>query len=101
MLSDFTVKKHKIGKGNLHLTENRSSRSEMWCTADDHNDMYRICAKELLDSNFYEAVIDKILNFNEIALSFTHSKKLCFFFKYNWNFLDQLLLPYKFHGRHV
>ena len=52
----------------------------MWCTVDDHNHMCRICAKELLDSNFYEAVIDKISNFNEIALNFTYSQKSFFFF---------------------
>ena len=46
------VKKRKIGKGNLYLTENRLSRNEMWCAADDYNNMCYICAKELLDSNF-------------------------------------------------
>ena len=34
----FCCKKHKIGKGNLCLTENRFSRNEMWCTVD--NDSY-------------------------------------------------------------
>ena len=29
--------------------------------------------------------------------NFTYSQKSQFL-KYNWNFLDQLLLPYKFHG---
>ena len=35
--------------------------------------------------------------FNKIAPNFTYSQK-SWFFKYNWNFLDQLLLPYKFQG---
>ena len=29
----FNSKKHKIGKRNLYLTENRLSRNEMWCAA--------------------------------------------------------------------
>ena len=28
----------------------------------------------------------------------SHIHKNNIYFKYNWNFLDQLLLPYKFHG---
>ena len=36
--------------------------------------------------------------FHEIAPNFTYSQKSQFF-KYNWNFLDQLLLPYKFYDR--
>ena len=70
----------------------------MWCVADNHSYMCHMCAKEFLDSNFDKAVIAKISNFHEIAPNFTYSQKL-WFFKYNWNFLDQLLLPYKFHGR--
>ena len=46
------LKKCKIGKGNMYLTENRLSRIKMWCAADDHNYMCHICAKELLGSNF-------------------------------------------------
>ena len=37
-------------------------------------------------------------NFHEIDPNFTYSQKL-YFLKYNWNFLDQLLLSYKFHDR--
>ena len=47
----------------------------MCCGADNHNYMRHTCAKELLDSNFNEAVIVKISIFNEIALSFTYSQK--------------------------
>ena len=56
----------------------------MWF-ASDNNNMCHICAKELLDSNFNLAVINKISIFNEIAPNFTYSQKLLFF-KYNWNF---------------
>ena len=52
MLGDFAVKKCKIGKEILYLTENPLSRNEMWCASDNHNDMCHICAKEILDSNF-------------------------------------------------
>ena len=39
-----------------------------------------------------------IIFFYEIAPNFTYSHE-SLFFKYNYNFLDQLLLPYKFYGR--
>ena len=45
-----------------------------------------------------QAVTDKISNFHEIVPNSTYSHKLQFF-KYICNFLDQLLHPYKFHGR--
>ena len=47
----FYGKKRKIGKKNLYLTENRLSRNEMGCAADDHDNMCYICATQLLDSN--------------------------------------------------
>ena len=55
--------KRKIGRKNLYSIENRLSRNKMWCAADDHNSMCHICAKGFLDSNFNQAVIDKISNF--------------------------------------
>ena len=70
-LGDFTVKKmQKTGKGSLYLTENQFSRNEMWCAADNQNFICQTCAKEVLDSNFNEAVIDKISNFQETAPNF-------------------------------
>ena len=42
----------------------------MCCAADNHNYMRHICAKEFLDSNFNEAVIDKISNVHDIAQNF-------------------------------
>ena len=53
--------------------------------------------KGFLDSNLNKAVIDKISSFHEIA-NFTYLQKLQFL-KYNWNFLDLLLLSYKVYGR--
>ena len=70
----------------------------MCCAADNHNYMCHTCAKEFLNANFNEAVIDKISKFHEIAPNSTYSRK-SLFFKYFCNFLDQLLHPYKFHGR--
>ena len=46
-LGDFTVKKRKIGKGNLYLTENRLSWNEMCCDSDNHNYMCHTCANQL------------------------------------------------------
>ena len=51
MLGDSTVKKRKIGKGYLYLTENQLSWNEICCAADNHNYMCQTCAKEFLDSN--------------------------------------------------
>ena len=55
----------------MYLTENRLSRNEMWCAADNHNFMCHICAKGILDSNFNQAGIDKITKFQEIAPNLT------------------------------
>ena len=48
----FYGKKHKVGKGNLYLTENQLSRNKMCCEADNQNYMCYICGKGFLDSNF-------------------------------------------------
>ena len=48
----------------------------MCCAADNHNYICHTCAKELLDSNFNQADIDKISNFHKIAPNFTYSQKL-------------------------
>ena len=44
----------------------------MWYASDNHSNMYHIFAKELLDSNFNQAVIDKISIFQEIAPNLTY-----------------------------
>ena len=70
----------------------------MWCGADKHNYMCHICEKGSLDSNFSKSVIDKISFFftklPEISHIHKKNRKFC---KYDWIFLDELLLPYKFY----
>ena len=46
----------------------------MWCVADNHYTCH-ICAKGYLDTNFNQAVIEKISNFYEIAPNFAYSQK--------------------------
>ena len=91
MQRDFRVKNCKNGQENLYLTEYRLRKNEMWCDADNYNNICHICAKGVLDSNLKKAVIDKISNFQEIAPNFTYLQQ-SYFLKYNWNFLNQLLL---------
>ena len=62
----------------MYLNENRLSTNKMWCVADNHNYVCRMRTKGFLDSNFNQAVIDKISNFQEIAPNFTYSQKLYF-----------------------
>ena len=93
MLSDFTVKKTQNCEEKSLFNWKSISRNEMWCAADNHNYMYFIWAKGFLDTNFNQAFIDKLSNFQEIAPNFTYS--------HDWNFLDQQLLPYKFYGRDI
>ena len=76
MVGDFTVKKCKIGTGNLYLTKNRLRKNKMWYVADNHNDVSHIWAKALIDSNFDKEVIYKISNLNKIAPNFTYSQKI-------------------------
>ena len=64
---DLPVKNVKLRKKSLHLTENQLSRNEMWYRADTNNYICHICAKVILDLNFYEAVIHKRSNLHEIA----------------------------------
>ena len=72
------IEKLKIGKRNLYLTEKRLSWNEMCCASDNHDYMRHTCVKEFSDSNFNEAVIDKISNFHEITPNSTYSLKLIF-----------------------
>ena len=47
----------------------------MWYVADNHRYTCHISAEGILDTNFNQAVIDKISNFHEIAPGFTYSQK--------------------------
>ena len=65
-----------MGNGNLHLTENRLNRYEMWCAVDNYNHMFHISAKGFLDLNFNQAVIDKRSNFHEMhKISHIHKNR--------------------------
>ena len=43
----------------------------MWFSVDNYNYTCHVCAKEFWDSNFNEAVIEKVLSFHEMAPNFT------------------------------
>ena len=58
----------------------------------DNNNMCHICAKRFLDSNFNEAVIDKISIFHEIAPNYAQKIR-------DFKSMDQLILPFQFYGR--
>ena len=96
-LGDFTVKKRKIGKGNLYLTENRLSWNEICCAADNHNYMSHMCKRivrfELQFSSYWQNI-----KFSRNCPKFHIFTKIVIC-KFICNFLDQLLHPYKFHGR--
>ena len=55
-----------------------------------------MCAKQFSNSNFNLQLLPKYQFFKKLPQN-SHNHKNCNFFKYNCNFLDQLLLPYKFH----
>ena len=63
----FFEKMHKVFKNKAQRCSTPLSKDEMWCTADNDNDMRYTCANGFLYSNFNEAVINKISNFLEIA----------------------------------
>ena len=45
----------------------------MWCAVVNHNHMYHICAKRILNSYFCKAVIDKISFFRKLP-QIAHTK---------------------------
>ena len=52
----FYGKKRKIGKGNLHLTENRLSWNEMCCASDNHNYMCHTLKFELQLRSYWQNI---------------------------------------------
>ena len=90
----FYGKKRKIEKGNLYLTENRFSRNKIWCAVVNHNHMHHIimCKKIFRFELLLGQLLTKYQCFTKLPqISHTHKKLLSL--KYNWTFLDQLLLP--------
>ena len=70
MLSDLVVKNAKFGRRSELIR-----RNGVCCAVDDPNYICHICAKGLLDSNFNEVVINKILIFHEITPNSTYSQE--------------------------
>ena len=66
----------QIGMGNLYLTKNQFGGNKICNAEDNHSYMSNICTKECSYSKFNQAVMGKILIFQEIALNFTYSQKL-------------------------
>ena len=57
---------------NQYITDIRFSENNIWCLV-NHNYMCHICAKGYyIDSNFNEAVINKVSTYHEIALNLTY-----------------------------
>ena len=57
-----------------------------------------MCEKEFADSNFKLKSYWQNIDFSSNCPKFHIFTKIVIFFKYNCNVLDQLLVPYKFHG---
>ena len=76
MLGDFAVKNAKLYLTKIQIQA--KTKCGIWQTIA----MILLCAIEFLDPNFNQAVIDKILNFQEIPPNFMFLQK-SYFLKYN------------------
>ena len=63
----------------MYLTENRFSRKEIGVRQIITIACVTLCANEFLDSNFDQAVIDKISIFHEMATNCTYFHNNCNF----------------------
>ena len=77
----------------------------MWCAPNNYKD---ILCKRFLDTNFNEAVINKISNFHQIAPNLTYSQKNRFLFTYNKEFngptastLSALCISWQWHVKNL
>ena len=61
----FYDKKRKIGKGNLHLTENRFGRNKIWYAEGNNSYMCHMCARGFLGLNCKVCVNQEILKNRE------------------------------------
>ena len=96
----FYGKKRKMGKGNLYLTKNRLIETKcavlqiitiIYVTHVQKNFEIRASIKQLFTKYQIFTILPQI----------SHFHKYRNFFKYICNFLEQLLHPYKFHGRDI
>ena len=60
------------------MIENQAGRNKILCSQDNLSYMCHIRTKGFLNSNFNEALIDKISIFQEIVPNFTYSQKFVF-----------------------
>ena len=97
----FCSKKHKIGKINLHLTENRLSSQITLCKADNHNYMCHIWAKRIFRFELWLISYWQNINFFTKLPQFDILTKIVIFKVSLEFFLEQMFLPYKFHGRNM
>ena len=71
----------------------------MRCAADNHNYMCHIYRKGFL----IQSLIKQLLTKDQILMKLPQishiHKNRNVVYMYDWNFLKQLLLPYKFYGR--
>ena len=81
MLCDFT-EKNTTGKGNLYLTENWLFKVETKCGVRQITEIICVTlyANGFLDSNFNEAVIDKIYHIFTKLSQISHIHKNRYFF---------------------
>ena len=70
----------------------------MWCVADNRNYMCHICATAILDSNFNQAVMEKIKFQRNCPNLISHVHQNRTFLSIIGTFLNQLLLPYEYYG---
>ena len=96
----FYGKKRKIGKGNLYLTENRSSWNEIWCASDNSNYMCHICAKEIFRFELQLSSYWQNIKFSRYCPKFHIFTKIVIF-KVYLQLFGPTLHPYKFYDRDV
>ena len=87
--------------GNLYLTKNQYGRNEICCVEDYHKYMSNMREKEFSCSDFDSEGIGKISIFQEISPNFIYFHKIRNCSSIIVIFLEQLLLPYNFHGSSI
>ena len=92
----FCAKKTpKIGNGNLYLIKNWLCRNKISCVEDNQSYELHVCKTNSQIWTLIMQLLVKCWFFKKLS-QIWYIQKILFFLKYNWNFLDQLLLPCKF-----